>query len=129
MQLRGKRIAILAEDLYEDLELWYPALRFREVGAEVTFVGSGKDTYTSRHGYPVRADTRAEDVRVTDFDAVIIPGGYARDNMRRHPAMVAVVREAYEQTKGEAPICPEAWSLRPAVVRRGMRRPSCARRT
>jgi deglycase len=63
MQLQGKRIAILAEDLYEDLELWYPALRFREAGAEVTLVGSGKDTYTSKHGYPVQADTRAEDVQ------------------------------------------------------------------
>ena len=62
MQLQGKRIAILAEDLYEDLELWYPVLRFREAGAEVTLVGSGKDTYTSKHGYPVQGDTRAEAV-------------------------------------------------------------------
>ena len=85
MQLQVKRIAILAEDLYEDLELWYPALRFREAGAEVTLVGSGKDTYTSKHGYPVQADTRAEDVQSADFDAVIIPGGYAPDHMRRLP--------------------------------------------
>ena len=99
MQLQEKRIAILAEDLYEDLELWYPALRFQEAGAEVTLVGSGKDTYTSKHGYPVQADTRAEDVQVADFDAVIIPGGYAPDHMRRHPAMVALVREAYHQGK------------------------------
>ena len=97
MQLQGKRIAILAEDLYEDLELWYPALRFREAGAEVTLVGSGKDTYTSKHGYPVLADTRAENIRAADFDAVIIPGGYAPDHMRRHPAMVALVREAHQQ--------------------------------
>ena len=68
MQLQGKRIAILAEELYEDLELWYPVLRFREAGAEVTLVGSGKDTYTSKHGYPVRVDTRAEDVRAADFE-------------------------------------------------------------
>jgi putative intracellular protease/amidase len=58
MQLQGKRIAILAENMYEDLELWYPALRFREAGAKVTLVGSGKDTYTSQHGYPVVALVR-----------------------------------------------------------------------
>ena len=119
MQLQGKRIAILAEDLYEDLELWYPALRFREAGAEVTFVGSGKDMYTSKHGYPVRADTQAEDVRAADFDAVIIPGGYAPDYMRRHPAMVALVREAYQQEKVVAAICHAAWMLVSAGVVRG----------
>jgi protease I len=121
VQLQGKRIAILAEELYEDLELWYPALRFREAGAEVTLVGSGTDTYTSKHGYPGRADTRAEDVRVADFDAVIIPGGYASDHMRRHPAMVAVVREAYQQEKGVAAICHAAWMLVSAGVVRGKR--------
>ena len=121
MQLQGKRIAILAEDLYEDLELWYPALRFREAGAEVTFVGSGQDTYTSKHGYPVQVDTRAEDVRGADFDAVIIPGGYAPDHMRRHPAMVALVREAYQQEKVVAAICHAAWMLVSAGVVRGKR--------
>ena len=50
----GKRIAILAEDLYEDLELWYPLLRFREAGAEVVVVGPGPArTHTSKHGYEV----------------------------------------------------------------------------
>ena len=121
MDLEGKRIAILAENLYEDLELWYPALRFREAGAKVTIVGSGTDTYTSKHGYPVQADARAEDVRAADFDAVIIPGGYAPDHMRRHPAMIAFVREAYQQEKVVAAICHAAWMLVSAGVVRGKR--------
>jgi protease I len=121
MQLQGKHVAILAENLYEDLELWYPALRLREAGAEITIVGSGKDTYTSKHGYPVQADTRAEDVRAADFDAIIIPGGYAPDHMRRHPAMVALVREAYQQEKVVAAICHAAWMLVSAGVVRGKR--------
>src|ERR671937_500996 len=119
MHLQGKHIAILAENLYEDLELWYPALRLREAGAEVTIVGSGADTYTSKHGYPVQANTRAEEVRAADFDAVIIPGGYAPDHMRRHPAMIKLVREAFQQGKVVAAICHAGWMLASANIVRG----------
>jgi protease I len=121
MDLQGKRIAILAENLYEDLELWYPALRLREAGAEVTIVGSGADTYTSKHGYPVQPDAQAEDVRAADFDAVLIPGGYAPDYMRRHPAMIGLVQEACKQEKVVAAICHAAWMLVSADVVRGKR--------
>jgi len=121
MPLQGKRCAILAENLYEDLELWYPALRLREAGAEVTIVGGGAETYTSKHGYPVQADVRAEDVRAEDFDAVIIPGGYAPDHMRRHAAMIKLVRDACQQEKVIAAICHAAWVLVSAGVVRGKR--------
>ena len=63
MQLDGKRVAVLAEDQYEDLELWYPLLRLREAGAEVTVVGMpGVEEYHSKHGYPVKVDVAARDV-------------------------------------------------------------------
>src|SRR5438552_2200790 len=94
-ELAGVRVAILAETLYEDLELWYPYYRLREAGADVFVVGSGSaETYQSKHGYPVTVDAEADTVTASQFDAVIIPGGYSPDHMRRHPGMVKLVREA-----------------------------------
>src|SRR5437588_5870869 len=95
MQLDGAKIAVLVEDNYQELELWYPLLRLREEGAAVVVVGPEKGrTYTSKHGYPATADLAAADVEVAGLAAVIVPGGYAPDLMRRHPAMVRLVREA-----------------------------------
>ncbi len=119
-RLAGKNIAILAEEIYEDLELWYPLLRMREAGAQVTVVGPERgQTYPSKHGYPVQADKAIQEVKADQFDAVIIPGGYAPDRMRRHPAMVALVREAARQNKVVAAICHAPWMLASAEVVRG----------
>jgi protease I len=120
MRLQGKRIAILAEDLYQELEVWYPLLRFREEGAEVVVVGSGAaKVHTSKYGYPVAVDKFASEVQADQFDAVIIPGGYAPDHMRRHPAMVSLVREATQQGKIVAAICHGGWMLASAEVIKG----------
>ena len=120
MKLKGKRIAILAEDLYQELELWYPLLRFREAGAEVVVVGSGSaKVHTSKYGYPVDVDKFAHEVRASQFDAVIIPGGYAPDLMRRHPAMVSLVRDAAQKGKIVAAICHGGWMLASAEVLQG----------
>jgi len=122
MELTGKRIAILAEDNYQELELWYPLLRLREEGAQVTVVGreTGR-VHTSKHGYEVTADIAANEARSQDYDAIIIPGGYAPDLMRRDPAMVRLVRDAYDQGKVVAAICHAAWMLASADIVRGKR--------
>jgi protease I len=110
MSLEGKRVAVLAEDTYQDLELWYPLLRMREAGAEVKVIGTGSaETYTSKYGYPVTVDAAADEVKAADFDAVIIPGGYAPDRLRRYPAVLKLVREVFEQGKVVAAICHAGW--------------------
>ncbi len=125
MQLKGKRVAILAENLYQELELWYPLLRLREAGAETFVVGTGSaDSYTSKMGYPVQVDAVADQVSVADLDAVVIPGGYAPDLMRRYPAMVNLVRQAFDQGKVVAAICHAGWMLASAGVLKG-RRATC----
>lgn len=111
MQLRDKTIAVLAEQQYEELELWYPVLRFREAGAKVEIVGAGKERYESKNGYPVMVTVQADQVQGAGFDAVIIPGGYAPDHMRRHVPMVNLVKEAVAAGKIVAAICHGGWLL------------------
>jgi protease I len=110
VELNGTRIAILAEDNYEDPELWYPLYRMREAGADVLVVGMpGAEFYSSKHGYPVTVDVAASDVGPADFDAIIIPGGYAPDRMRRHLPMLELVRGIFEKGGVVAMICHAGW--------------------
>jgi deglycase len=120
MSLNGKRIAILAENMYQEMELWVPYYRLKEEGAEVKVVGAGgAKQYTSKHGYPVNVDTQADSVNAMEFDAVVVPGGYAPDMMRRHDGMVRLVREAAQNGKVVAAICHAGWMLASADVIKG----------
>jgi protease I len=110
------------EDRYQVLELWYPLIRLREAGAEVIVVGPEKGrVYRSDRGYEISADASAVEIHIKQYDAVIVPGGYAPDLMRRHAAMVALVKGAYDDGKVVATICHAGWMLASAGIVRGKR--------
>ncbi len=123
MILSGKRIAILAEEQYQDLEIWYPFLRFREDGATVRIVGTGTaKTYRGKYGYPVNVDlTAAEALADPRFDAVVIPGGWAPDFLRRHAEPIELIRRLHGDGRVVAAICHGGWCLVSAGVLRGRR--------
>jgi len=123
MSLRGKRVAILVEQDFEDSELMEPLKAVREAGAQVFIIGSGSSTTYKgkRGGATVKADLPADKVKAEDFDAVIIPGGYAPDKMRLYQPMIDLVRQAYEQGKVIAAICHGPQLLISADIVRGKR--------
>ena len=117
MELKGKKVIILVEQMYNDLEFWYPYYRLKEAGAEVTIVGSGTEvTYTGKSGIPCTVNTEAKKISPAEFDGMIIPGGYAPDHMRRHPAMVALVKGFFAAGKVVAAICHAGWMLASADI-------------
>lgn len=106
MRLIEKRVAYLVEDGFEDLEFWVPLMRLREEGARVTVVGSGSASqYHGKYCLPAKPDVKADEVSALDFDAVVVPGGWAPDKLRRYPAVLDLVRGAYQQNKIVAAIC------------------------
>jgi len=119
MSLKGKRIAILAEDMYEDLELWYPYYRLVEEGAEVKIIGPEAKEYQSKHGYPVQADLSAAEAKAGDFQGIIVPGGFAPDRLRRYPEILDIVREIFKKGGVVASICHGPWVLISANIMNG----------
>jgi protease I len=120
MTLTGKKVIILVETTYNDLEFWYPYYRLKEAGADVIVVGPmGGVTYHGKAGLPVKADAGMNDVSAADCEGLIIPGGYAPDHMRRHPQMVKLVRDCVESGKVVAAICHAGWMLASAGVLQG----------
>lgn len=119
MCLENRRIAILVEDLFEDLELFYPYYRLQEAGAEVVVLGTGKGLYQGKKGLSISEDARVTESDPATFDAVVIPGGYAPDHLRRHPAMVDFVRQMHDTGRIVAFICHAGWLPISADIVRG----------
>lgn len=106
------RIAILLEKIYEDLELQYPRLRLGEAGHTVDIIGPrAGEIYVGKHGYPQKAEKAASDVKATDYQLIVIPGGSSPDHMRRDEHMVKFVRAGAAAKIPMAAICHGPWML------------------
>ncbi len=105
--LEGYRVGILVEQDFEDSELVEIVRAMSDSGAVVVIIGSGSGTsYRGMRGkVRTRVDRTAENVRIDQLDALVIPGGYAPDKMRLHQSMVDLVKRAHEQGKIVAAIC------------------------
>ena len=120
MNLGGKRIAVLLEQQYQEMEVWYPVYRLQEAGATVVLVApeAGK-SYPSKLGYPAKSDAAAKDVRAEEFAGIVIPGGFCPDYIRRSEAMLKLVRDADALKRPLAAICHGPWVLCSTTALRG----------
>jgi protease I len=120
--LEGRHFLMFVEDVYEDLELWYPKLRLREAGGRVTVAGpeSGR-IYQSKHGYPCRADASVDALSPGDFDGVVIPGGFAPDRLRRLKPVLDLTQSIHDSGRLVAHICHGGWIPISAGIMRGYR--------
>ncbi len=106
MRLDQKKVAVFVEEGFEDLEFWVTVMRLREEGAQVTVVAPRADhEYPGKHGLTAHSQAAADQVRADDFDAVVVPGGWAPDKLRRYPAVTGLVKATYDQGKIVGLIC------------------------
>jgi len=146
LPLSGRRIALLVGPLYEDIEVHYPKIRLEEEGAEVIVAGYDESAYkgifwslalaakgrteipgfngrvyTGVHGMPIAADTIVEDLDAGSIDAIVIPGGYAADHLRRSTAVIELCKSVAENGRPVAAICHGPWVLVTAGLLKGRR--------
>ena len=103
-------MVVLAADLFEDMELLYPVYRLREEGVAVSVAGLDRSPVTGKKGHgPVDVDTVVDDISETEFDALVIPGGFAPDKLRRSETVLELVRAFDRSSKPVAFICHAGW--------------------
>lgn len=120
-KLEGQKALIFVDNVFEDLELFYPKLRLIEEGMKVVIAGpKAKEIYMSKHNYPCSADVAFQDVKIEEYDALIIPGGYAPDKIRRHQSALEIVRKFDQKEKIIAFICHAGWVPISSNILRGV---------
>jgi protease I len=120
-ELDGYRVLGVVENDYEDLELWYPKLRLIAAGAEVQIAGPESGTkYRGKHGYPCTADVALQACNESDFDAILLPGGFMPDKLRRDEKVKSLIRAFSEAKKCVAAICHGGWMAISAGVYNGV---------
>lgn len=117
----NRTLLAFLDDLYEDLELWYPKLRLEEAGYAMRLAAPEARTFKGKHGYPATAELRLADARAEDYCGLLVPGGFMPDKLRRDPKVLSLTREFYEQGKLVAFICHGGWIPISAKILRAKR--------
>ena len=122
MPTSQRKVLLLAADLFEDMELLYPLYRLAEEQIAVTVAGLDTQPVTGKKGHgPVPVDTTVDQVAEPDFDALVIPGGFAPDKLRRSAAVLDLVRAFDDSGKPIAFICHAGWVPISARILKGRR--------
>src|SRR5690606_25989628 len=117
MELKGKRVLTIVSNDYDDLEFHYPLIRLKEAGAEVVIAAlKAKETYKGKYGLSTVSDVEFSDVDITKFDAMVIPGGWAPDLLRRFDEVLNFVRYMHENKKVIGASCHAGWVLSSAHI-------------
>lgn len=110
LPLKNTRVLTFVGDGYEDMELQYPKYRLREAGAELVIAGLEEgEKHLGKHGYPQVADAAVQNLKADDFDALVVPGGWMPDKLRRYDAVKSIIREIADAEKPIASICHGPW--------------------
>ncbi|OLS38665.1 protease [Alkalihalophilus pseudofirmus] len=120
MRLEGKKVIQIVSKDFEDLELWYPVLRLREEGAEVHIAGEkANETYIGKYGVPIVSEYSFEEINPEEYDAILVPGGWSPDLLRRFDSVLNMVRTLNDQNKPIGQICHAGWVLISAKILKG----------
>lgn len=121
LRLKDKKVIALVSADFEDLELMYPVLRLQEEGAQVHLVGEkAKETYIGKYGVPTISDYAFTEIQAADYDAILVPGGWAPDKLRRYPEVLEMVQHMHEKKKPIGQICHAGWVLISAKILQGV---------
>lgn len=122
MSLKGLKIAYMLEQGFEDLEFHVPRMRLIEEGVDVTIVDTGRlEEYEGKHGLVATPDRSSEQINPLDYDATVIPGGWAPDKLRRDEDLLELVRTLYQEDRIIGSICHAGWVPASAGIIRGHR--------
>jgi protease I len=122
MKMVKKTIVVLVEQDYQEMEVWYPTFRLREEGARVLHVGTGSSReYKGKYGYPLKVDLAADQVKSSELDGLVIPGGWAPDKLRMSEPVLNLVREVNQKKLPIGCICHGGWVLASAGIAKGRR--------
>ncbi|QKS71315.1 type 1 glutamine amidotransferase [Paenalkalicoccus suaedae] len=121
MRLEGKKVLTVIEDDFEDSELIYPHYRMQEEGAIAHIAGLEKEkVYVGKNGVPVTSDLSFDQIDITEYDALLVPGGWAPDKLRRYQEVLDMVTYMHEQKRVIGQICHAGWVLISANILEGV---------